>query len=74
MREIFIREKMPPCAPAVTQILQQSFVSCHPGEHPQQSVPDPLAMSCVTKGTGRCFYKQAEERGVTAQGFILHLL
>lgn len=27
----------------------------------------------VTKGTGRCFYKQTEERGVTAQGFILHL-
>lgn len=42
MRETFIREKMPPYAPAVTQIPQQSVASCCLGEQPWQSMPERL--------------------------------
>lgn len=50
MRETFIREEMPPYAPTLTRILQQSFASCHLGEHPRQSVLDHLEIRRCYEG------------------------
>ena len=74
MRETFIKEKIPRYAPAVTQILQQHFASCHHAEHSWESVLYHHGIRMCCEGHRKPACMQPEEREVIAHGFILDVL